>query len=173
MAQNRGKQFEQVIQQAFEKVPNTSVVRLHDQTTGYRGSSNHCDFIVYHKPYEFHIECKSVHGNTLSIFSNPKPDKHAVLHGFYGNITDTQWEGLLEKSKIPGVIAGVICWWIDKDVTKFIPIQMLQRMKDKTAKSIRYDILACGGYYTIEIKGKKKRVFFDYNMEEFLQCVML
>ena len=41
--QNRGKQFEDVIETAFEKVPNTSVVRLHDQTTGYLGSTNHCD----------------------------------------------------------------------------------------------------------------------------------
>ena len=172
MAQNRGKQFEQVIQQAFEKVPNTSVVRLHDQTTGYRGSSNHCDFIVYHKPYEFHIECKSVHGNTLSIFSNPKPDKHGALHGFYGNITDTQWEGLLEKSKISGVIAGVICWWIDKDITLFIDIRRLKFLSNAGCKSIRYDNEEWSDLI-IPIHGKKKRVFFDYNMEEFLQCVML
>jgi len=152
MVENRGKRFEKVIQAAFEKVPGVSIDRLHDQTTGYIGSSNICDFIVYKEPYEYYIECKSVHGNILP----------------FSNITDTQWNGLLEKSKIEGVFAGVICWWTQRDVTKFIPIQMLQRMRDKTAKSIRYDILACSGYYTIEIKGKKKRVFFEYDMEEFL-----
>ena len=46
MATNRGKQFEEVIKEAFESIPDVSIDRLHDQTTGYRGSSNICDFIV-------------------------------------------------------------------------------------------------------------------------------
>lgn len=174
MATNRGKKFEEVVEKAFEKVPNTSVVRLHDQTTGYLGSSNHCDFIVYKEPYEYHIECKSVHGNTLSIHSIPKPDKNGVLHGFYGNITDKQWEGLLEKSKIPGVVAGILCWWIDKDATVFLPIQMLQDLREIGDKSVSVtgdwqdfynDWLWCW------IQGRKKRVFFDYDMERFLHIM--
>ncbi len=178
MAVNRGKKFENVIESAFEKVSGVSVVRLHDQTTGYLGSSNHCDFIVYKKPYEYHIECKSVHGNTLSIHSIPKPDKHGVLHGFYGNITDTQWEGLLEKSKIEGVIAGVMCWWIDHDVTLFFPIELLADGRRLGQKSVRYDFslgkLIMGNDFKVQksvqpivVLGKKKRVFFDYQMEEF------
>lgn len=149
MTVNRGKKFEQVIQKAFEKVPNVSVDRLHDQTNGFKGSQNICDFIVYREPYEYYIECKSVHGASLP----------------FSNITDTQWNGLLEKSKIEGVFAGVICWWIDKNVTKFIPIESLSWLELSGYKSIRYDI---DNVYTIEIKGKKKRVFFDYDMEEFL-----
>ena len=43
MSDNKGKQFENIIKQAFEQVPNVSVVRLHDQTTGYLGSKNICD----------------------------------------------------------------------------------------------------------------------------------
>lgn len=43
MSQNRGKQFENVIRKAFEKVPNVSVDRLHDQTNGFKGSQNICD----------------------------------------------------------------------------------------------------------------------------------
>ena len=168
MGKNRGKKFEQVICESFEKVPEVSVVRLHDQTTGYQASSNHCDFIVYKKPYEYHIECKSVHGNTLSIHSNPKPDKHGVLHGFYGNITDAQWEGLLEKSKIPGVIAGVICWWVDKDTTIFIPIKTLEECRKNGWKSVNY-AKACSMQDMTIITGKKKRVFFDYDMDRFLK----
>jgi len=171
MAINRGKKFEDVVKAAFERVPDTSVVRLHDQTTGYLGSSNHCDFIVYKKPFEYHIECKSVHGNTLSIHSIPKPDKHGVLHGFYGNITDTQWEGLLEKSKIKGVIAGVMCWWIDKDVTLFIPIKTLNIWRTQTSvKSVRFDIYQ-KDFDVVVIQGTKKRVFFDYDMESFFKEV--
>ena len=163
MSVNRGKQFEDVIKQAFLKMPGVSIDRLHDQMTGYKvTSANICDFIVYKKPYEYYIECKSVHGNTLP----------------FSNITDNQWRGLLEKSKIPGVFAGVICWWIDKDVTLFIPIQLLQAEKNLDHKSIRYDYGFA--HYDKEtgkisppvtLSGKKKRIFFDYDMTTFFKEV--
>lgn len=160
MAQNRGKQFELVVRRAFEKVPDVSIDRLHDQTTGFIGSSNICDFVVYRKPYEFYFECKSVHGNTLSIHSIDKTDKGEV----YGNITKKQWEGLLEKSKIKGVFAGVICWWVDRNVTAYIPIQSLVIMREELGqKSVRFD-----NNYILSIAGKKKRVFFEYDMEVML-----
>ena len=158
MAINRGKQFEDIIKQAFLKIPDVSIDRLHDQMTGYKvTSANICDFIVYKKPYEYYIECKSVHGNTLP----------------FSNITTNQWNGMLEKSKIPGVFAGVICWWIDKNVTKFIPIQTLDYMKFNGYKSIRYDMGVPYGcsFYMIDIIGKKKRVFFDYDMTTFFKEV--
>lgn len=164
MAQNRGKQFEAVVREAFEKVPNVSIDRLHDQTNGFRGSQNICDFIVYREPYEYYIECKSVHGNTLSIHSNDKTGKGEV----YGNITKRQWEGLSEKARIHGVLAGVLCWWIDKDITRYIPIEVLNYLKWDGYKSVRYD------YESIciaDIPGEKKRVFFDYDMEVFLNEV--
>lgn len=154
MPQNRGKQFESVVRSAFEKVPNVSIDRLHDQTNGFKGSQNICDFIVYKEPYEYYFECKSVHGASLPL----------------SNITETQWNGLLQKSQIEGVFAGVICWWVDKDVTKFIPIQALQWNKENGYKSIRFNH---NGTSFIEIKGKKKRVFFEYDMEEFLNAISL
>lgn len=150
---NRGKQFEDVIRKAFEKVPNTNVERMADPVQGYLGVRNHSDFIVYHKPYEYHIECKSVHGNTLP----------------FSNITKNQWDGLLEVGKVDGIIAGIICWWVNKDVTRFIPIQMLEILKTElNAKSIRFDFLHSD---VVHIHGKKKRVFFDYDMEDFFQQI--
>lgn len=148
MPPNYGKEFEGVVRKAFEKVPNVSIDRLHDQTTGFKGSSNICDFIVYREPYEYYFECKSVHGNLFP----------------FRNLTDTQYNGLLEKSHIEGVFAGVICWWVDKDFTAFIPIQSIERAVEADWKSFRYDL---EGHF-IEITGKKKRVFFDYDMEKFL-----
>lgn len=151
---NYGKEFENLVKQGFLKIPNVSIDRLHDQMTGYLGSKNICDFIVYKKPYEVYIECKTVHGNTLP----------------FRNITDNQWNGLLEKSKIPGVFAGVICWWVDKDTTKYIPIQVLQALKETGDKGVR-------GWWkddyipVVEINGKKKRVFFDYDFSTFFDEV--
>ena len=154
--QNYGKKFENVIRNAFEKVPGVSIDRLHDQTTGFKGSQNICDFIVYREPYEYYFECKSVHGSALP----------------FRNITDTQWDGLFEKSEIQGVTAGIICWWIDKDKTMFLPIQILVDLRYKGYKSYRFDWFHWNGLQkTIEIKGKKKRVFFDYDMEDFLNEV--
>jgi penicillin-binding protein-related factor A (putative recombinase) len=168
MSVNRGKQFEEIIQKSFEAVEHTVVARLHDQTNGYAGSKNPCDFLIYHKPVFLAIECKSVHGNTLSISSNPKPDKDGKLHGFYGNISDFQWEKLSEMSKVPGVVAGVMCWWVDKDITRFIPIQVLETLREcfETKKSIRFD-----EEFGILMKGKKKRVFFDYDINQFFEEV--
>ena len=162
MSINRGKKFENVIRESFLKVPNVSIDRLHDQTNGFKGSQNICDFIVYREPYEYYFECKSVHGASLP----------------FSNITETQWNGLLEKSKIEGVFAGVICWWVDKDITRFIPIKILQMLKEEGKKSLNCYWDSCVDvyntrYYIPEIKGKKKRVFFDYDMEGFLNAISM
>ena len=144
MAVNRGKQFEDVIKKSFEKCKDVSVDRLHDQTNGYVGSYNICDFIVYKYPTQFYIECKSCHGNVWSL----------------ANLTDNQYRGLLAKSKIMGVVAGIIVWWIDKDVTTFFPIEYTHHLKEYEYKSIHY-----ANEKGITIPGKKKKVFFDYDIE--------
>lgn len=158
-AVNRGKQFEDQIRQAFERVPETSVDRLHDQTSGYKGSSNICDFICYNYPYQYYIECKSCYGNTLSIHTNnPK--------NLYGAITNTQWEGLLEKSQIPGCIAGYMIWFIDHDRTIFVPAQSMAVHRELGEKS--YNIAKQWDTDYVEIPGIKRRVLFDYDMTSFL-----
>ena len=66
-SQNRGKDFENVIKKAFKRFSDVSIDRLHDQTTGYAGSSNICDFIVYKRPNQYYIECKSTGGKSLPL----------------------------------------------------------------------------------------------------------
>lgn len=145
MGENRGKQFEQVIRCDFEG-DGFCIDRLYDQTNGFKGSQNICDFVVFRQPNIMYLECKSCHGNTFPL----------------SNITQTQWNGLLEKELYCGVYAGVMIWWIDKDITKFLPIYNLQMLADSGAKSIRFDT-----DLGIEVPGKKKRVFFEYDMEKF------
>ena len=106
---NRGKQFEDVIKRAFESIEGVSIDRIHDQTTGFAGSTNISDFIMYRYPHEWYIECKSCHGGNLN----------------FNNITDNQWSGLLQKSGIDGVFAGILFWFIDKDKTFWIDINVL------------------------------------------------
>ena len=149
---NRGKQFEDQVRIGLSKVPETSVDRLIDPQNGYAGVRNICDFIVYHYPHQYYVECKSCYGNTLP----------------FSNITKNQWDGLYEKSKFAGVYAGVIVWFIDHDMTLWVPIQTLHRMKAEGRKSINIKKPEeLDGEYLI-IPGDKKRILFDYDFSGFI-----
>ena len=148
MAKNRGKKFEEIIGNAFRAYPFISVDRIPDQTMKYKDRKNVSDFIVYHHPTQYYIECKTVQGNTLP----------------FSNIT--QFDALVEKSRIYGVKAGVLCWWVDKDVTRWLPINELNQLKNLGEKSIRYDKHL---YIGKQIKGKKKRVYFEYDIDSFFE----
>ena len=153
MGINRGKQFEDVVKEGFELVPNLTIDRIHDQTNGFKGSSNICDFIAYKKPHIFYLECKSVYGNTLPLT----------------NITDKQWKGLLAKSKVDGAFAGVLCWFIDKDTTLFIPITALERWQNLGHKSLRFDVGISTDLEVFPVNGVKRKVFFDYDFSELIE----
>ena len=145
MAINRGKQFEDVIRECMKRIPETTIIRMPDPTNGYLGIRNISDFIAYHYPHQYFLECKSVHGNTLPL----------------SNITLHQWDGLIDVAQINGVVAGVICWWVDKDTTRFIPIEVLREIGKTEKRSIRFDH---ADNRIIDIPGEKKRVFFDYDL---------
>ena len=164
-SQSRGKRFEQQIREDFEKVTDVSVDRLPDQVTRYRGSSsNPCDFIVYKEPYEYYIECKTTKGASLP-FDNIKGYKE--FSNGEENVKK-QWTLLYDKSLIQGVFAGILCWFYDKDVTKFIPIQLLYELHEQGSKSVRYDIVGDG---VITFKGQKKRTYYSYDMEDFFRQI--
>lgn len=151
---SRGKDFEGVVRDAFEKIPNTSVYRVPDQQSYKVGSKNPCDFFVYHKPILYALECKATNKPSLP----------------FTNITEFQWSELLKMSKVDGVVAGILCWWVNNDVTMFIPIQFLETLKQNGAKSIRYD---ADDKRLITISGRKKRVFWEYDMKSLFQSILM
>lgn len=155
MGINRGKQFEQLIQKQFEELEDISVDRLYDVTTGFKNQNNVCDLMIFKNGTLNYIECKAIHGNTLN---------------FKSHIRQNQWNKLMEKSFIPGVNAGVLCWFIDNDITLFLDIADLNYLKDLGNKSfnVKIDIKTIP---TVLIEGKKKRVFFEYNLDKFLEEV--
>ena len=146
MAKSLGKKFEAIMGEAFKAYPNTSIDRIPDQTMRYKERKNVSDFIVFRFPFQYYIECKSVHGNTLP----------------FKNIT--QIDALYEKAFILGVRAGVICWWVDKDITKWIPITEIAAMRNNGKKSIRWDEKIRGSKF---IEGRKKRIYFEYDLSTF------
>ena len=158
MAVNRGKDFEDEVRKSLEKIDDLYVERLYDPQGGYAGVANPCDFICYKRPQFYMLECKSTHENTLAIYS-PNPKRK------YGMISNTQWEDMLEATRF-GAVAGVICWWIERDVTRFLPIQELAKIRDSGAKSVRYDTNVSN---SLEIAGTKKRIYFDYDFTKFFE----
>lgn len=164
---NRGKDFEGQVRDGFLQIPGVSIDRLPDPMAGYAGVKNICDYIVYKKPMQYYIECKSCYGNTMSIHSNnPK--------NMYGNITNNQWEGLLDKSQKPGVRAGILVWFIDHDETFWIDIRLLEKHRNAGNKSIAYycdwvDFKDETDAMWSRIVGTKRRVLFDYDFTDFFK----
>ena len=156
MGVNRGKQFEDAIKKAFLKHPDISFDRFPDPMAGYMGVRNICDFGVYRYPFKYYFECKAFSGNTLN---------------FKSAITKDQWNGLREKSSVVGVIAGVLVWFIDHDITVMVPVQELVRLRDEGAKSLNIKDIKENKVTHFIMPGRKKRVFFDYDAGEFLKEV--
>lgn len=155
---NRGKDFEQVFREQMVAT-GFDVNRVADNTAGYMGGRNICDFITYLYPNIYYLEMKTTKGNTLP----------------FSNITDNQFTGLLEKEEVNGAGAGVVVWFVEKDKTFFISAKSMLNLKLEGYKSLHIDELTkratwfdeCAYFRCFEIKGKKKRVFFEYDMEQF------
>lgn len=141
MAVNRGKQFEEKFKQDFSSIPNSSVDRLYDVTTGYKNIKQVCDFIAYLYPTIFYIECKSHKGASLPL----------------SNIT--QYDNLKKKVGIKGVRSGVILWLYEKDKVLYIPTRTITQLKQDGEKSV--GIRHLDDYDIFEIPSVKKRVFMD------------
>ena len=152
---NRGKDFETEIKTCFELVPHVSVDRLPDPMSGYSGVRNICDFSVFQSPDTFYIECKCHYGNTLNYKSD---------------IRVNQWDGLLEKSKIFGCVAGVVVWFIDHDITAFVTIQDLLAHRNSGHKSLNVvDITGDNSVPHFLVDGSKKRTMDKDLGEDFLR----
>lgn len=147
---NRGKDFEDLIKRQFLEVPETTFERMPDPTQGYLGVRNKCDFLAYHFPYAYYLECKTTHSYRLP----------------FTNITFNQRVGMLEVCKTKGIIAGIICWFIPEGKTYFMPIQVIERMRLNGEKSVNLHKELPEEF--IEIKGTKKRVFYNYDIQSFI-----
>lgn len=153
MAQNRGKEFEARFKQQFlASFPNSFILRLPDQVSGYKyTSSNICDFIGYAKGKLYLIECKSHLGASFPL----------------SNLS--QYNKLLPYVGIPGVRVGVVLWLIDKDKIFYVPISTVIQMKIKNKKSISYKDI--DKWRIMEIPSIKKVVFMDsdYSVLDMLE----
>lgn len=155
---SKGKKFEEEFRKAIENLQGVKIERLPDQVSKFKGSTNPSDFIAYKYPRMYYFECKTTSVSSLS----------------FENIT--QWEDLLERSRINGIVAGVVIWFYNKDTTIFVDIRLLECMRQEGYKSISYDCHWAGdekvknwSSFWCALIGKKRQVYFDYDMEDFFK----
>lgn len=116
-----GKKAEQKIREWLDKPEEGySFDRLPDQMTGFYGSSNICDFICYKYPEMFYIESKATYGQRFD----------------FSMITDIQYKGLLDKSKIAHVHGIVIVLFVTDRRAFIFDINQIDELKQKGKKSI-------------------------------------
>lgn len=105
--------------------------RIPDQMTGfYLASRNICDFICYKYPYMYYIESKCSYGDRIS----------------FSMLTETQRDGLLLKSQLPGCYGLVICLFAEYKRAFIFNIQDLAEFIDPTRSicDMQYASQKCG-----------------------------
>ena len=140
------KNFEHNIAEQLKNI-GVFVYRLSDLVNKF-GVSNPCDYFAYKHPNMYLLEMKTTAGSSLPL----------------KNISDFQYNSMLESSKIKGMKPYFIIWYYDRDVTIAVPIEVIKDIKETNKKSIRYDY---NDKRIIKISGEKKKIYFEYDWSEF------
>lgn len=144
MVSNKGKAFENKVRENFRSsFPGGFILRLPDQMSGLHNSSNISDFLAYNYPYFFLLEAKSV--QTASFpFTNLR-----------------QYDRLLDAAYKPGVRAGVVIWFTERDLVWYVPIVTVKKLKDDGIKSLNPDKVNRDNYFILNIPSVKLRTFMN------------
>ena len=126
--------------------------RLPDQMTGFYGSSNICDFVLYKYPNHYWIESKATWNDRFD----------------FSMLTDTQYDGLLNKSKIDGVDGVVIVLFASYQRAFWISIKEIDRLKQSGKKSL--NILKIDkwniDYHEIKTIPNNRKKLLDYDKNQ-------
>lgn len=143
MAQNQGKKWEEKFKESWiESFPKTTIFRLADQQSYYKGgSSNPCDFIALPNNYLYLIELKSHKGNT---FPFEKFRQYDLLLSYKNNYNTK---------------CCLIIWFIDHNKVLYIPIEEIEKMKLDNKKSVNIKMLQTQEYNIIDVPCEIKRIY--------------
>lgn len=94
--------------------------RIPDQTSGFFGSKNICDFTLFKSPYFYYIESKATYADRFD----------------FSLITEYQHENLLTKSKLPYVFGLVIVLFISYKRAFILNIQDIHDLELSGKKSL-------------------------------------
>lgn len=116
-----GKKAEAKIQEWLDRPEEGySFDRIKDQMNGFYGSSNICDFTLFKAPYMYYIESKATENDRFD----------------FSMLTQTQHDGLLDKSKIKNVFGLVIVLFATQKRAFVIDIREIKRLEDEGIKSL-------------------------------------
>lgn len=153
-----GKKAEQKIREWLDRPEDGySFDRIPDQMTGFYGSTNTCDFICYKYPYMYYIESKATWEDRFD----------------FSRISETQYKGLLEKSKILGVYAVVIVLYASHKRAFAFDIQEIDKLSNLGIKSLNIKKLPRYGISYKEIRtipnNRKQLLDYEGELEEYVQ----
>lgn len=124
--------------------------RIKDQMTGFFGSSNICDFVCFKYPNQYYIESKSTYEDRWD----------------FNMLTETQHDGLLDKSKIRNVYGLVIVLFATYKRAFVIDIIHIKQLEDIGKKSINIRKIDKWGIPYIELDTVPSRQqLLDYQGE--------
>lgn len=148
----RGKDFEKIIEKSLNEMPNVLCERLHDQVTGYLNvSRNPSDYIVYKYPYMYYLECKSIHGASIPL-------------------TNFKQQDLINErvKKSDGVRGVYLVWFVDKQITFWIPSHVIEYSVGMGVKSLNYTSLMTTPGVKI-IPAEYKRIYGKYDFSKMFE----
>lgn len=175
-AMNSGKQFEKDFSSS---IPSYCYIhRLRDSAQSYNNSKNtkfawdnECDFFIWDSNHHlfYAIECKTTKYKSMSVQldENDKSNKMIKCH---------QIESLTKISKYEGAIAGFFLNFRDEknntERTYFMNIIDFNKMM-KEINKVSFNEMDIILNHGIKILGRKKRIYFTWDLDSFLQsqCV--
>ena len=144
---NDGKMFEKVCREQIQEV--AYIYRIND-FGNLVGIKNPCDHLAYKYPYFYMLENKAYSGASLPLKA----------------ISDYQLQSMLDARKYKGILPYFLVWYIDKDVTRAIYVDVIAELRETNKKSIRYDYKDSR---IINIEGTKKKKYFVYDWVKFFK----
>lgn len=125
--------------------------RIKDQMTGFYGSSNICDFTCFKSPNMYYIESKATWEDRFD----------------FSMLTETQHNGLLEKSKISNVWGLVIVLFASYKRAFILDIRDIKELEDSGKKSLNIKKISKWTIPFIEIETvpNNRKKLLDYTGE--------
>lgn len=150
---NVGKQAELKIKEWLDRpVEGYSFDRIPDQQTGFFGSSNICDFVLFKSPNQYYIESKATWHDRWE----------------FASISPKQYEGLLYKSWIQNVFGYVIVLFAEHKRAFIFDIQDIHALIESGKKSVnikkidKWEI----PYKEIKTIPNNRKKLLDYDKED-------
>lgn len=148
MSESYGKKAEKKIKEWLDKPEcGYSFDRIPDQTSGFYGSSNICDFTCFKSPYMFYIESKCTEHDRFD----------------FSMLTQVQHDGLLSKAQIENCFGIVIVLFKFYKRAFILNIKDIESLEKSGKKSINVTKLKKAKMPVIEIPTiKSRKDMLDY-----------